>query len=99
MVGAGGRCGDGPGGGGPLAGELSGLVVTRYGHGLPCRRIEVAAEAAHPVPDAAGETAARRILQRVSGPGPEDRVLVLISGGGSALAAPARVSTWAKTGP
>lgn len=70
-------------------GELSGLVVTRYGHGLPCRRIEVA-EAAHPVPDAAGETAARRILQRVSGLGPEDRVLVLISGGGSALlAAPA----------
>ena len=38
-------------------GELQGLVVTRYGHGVPCSRIEVV-EAAHPVPDAAGQAAA-----------------------------------------
>lgn len=69
--------------------QLSGLVVTRYGHGVPCRRTEVV-EAAHPVPDAAGEGAARRILDRVRGLGPQDVVLALISGGGSALlAAPA----------
>src|SRR5580692_5516369 len=43
-------------------GPLSGLVVTRYGHGLPTSRIEVV-EASHPVPDAAGSDAARRILQ------------------------------------
>src|SRR5919106_2616209 len=42
-------------------GPLSGLVVTRYGHGLPCQRIEVV-EASHPVPDAARQQAARRIL-------------------------------------
>ncbi|WP_416243974.1 glycerate kinase [Azospira sp. APE16] len=70
-------------------GPLSGLVVTRYGHGLPCRRIEVV-EAAHPVPDAAGEAAAARILEQVRGLTEKDRVLALISGGGSALmAAPA----------
>lgn len=69
--------------------QLRGLVVTRYGHGVPCQRIEVV-EAAHPVPDAAGEGAARRILERVRGLGPQDVVLALISGGGSALlAAPA----------
>lgn len=66
--------------------ELSGLVVTRYGHAVACKRIEVV-EAAHPVPDSAGETAARRILQMVSGLQPEDLVLVLISGGGSSLLA------------
>jgi glycerate 2-kinase len=65
-------------------GPLEGLVVTRYGHGLPCTRIEVV-EAAHPVPDAAGRAAAARILERVRGLGPDDLVLVLISGGGSAL--------------
>jgi hydroxypyruvate reductase len=63
---------------------LSGLVVTRYGHALPTRRIEVV-EAAHPVPDAAGEAAARRILQIARSAGPDDLVLVLISGGGSSL--------------
>ncbi|HLX97297.1 MAG TPA: glycerate-2-kinase family protein, partial [Roseiarcus sp.] len=64
---------------------LAGLVVTRYGHGVgPLRRIEVA-EAAHPVPDAAGPMAARRILDLVKGLGPDDLVLCLISGGGSAL--------------
>lgn len=70
-------------------GPLGGLVVTRYGHGLRCERIEVV-EAAHPVPDAAGVAAAARITGLVSGLGPADRVLVLLSGGGSALlAAPA----------
>lgn len=65
-------------------GELSGLVVTRYGHGAPTPRIEVV-EAAHPVPDAAGEAAARRVLDRVAGLTPDDLVLCLISGGGSSL--------------
>jgi hydroxypyruvate reductase len=64
--------------------ELSGLVVTRYGHGAPCRRIEVV-EASHPVPDAAGQQAARRVLQSVQGLTGDDLVIALISGGGSAL--------------
>ncbi len=63
---------------------LSGTVVTRYGHAAPTRRIEVI-EASHPVPDAAGESGARRLLERVRGLGPDDLVLALISGGGSAL--------------
>jgi hydroxypyruvate reductase len=67
-------------------GELSGLVVTRYGHGVPCRRIEVV-EAAHPVPDEAGRAAAARILAAVQGLTSDDLVLVLLSGGGSALLA------------
>lgn len=67
-------------------GPLSGLVVTRYGHAVPCRSIEVI-EAAHPVPDAAGETAARRILSLVSAAGKDDLVLCLMSGGASALLA------------
>jgi hydroxypyruvate reductase len=71
------------------SGPLDGLVVTRYGHGVPCERIEIV-EAAHPVPDAAGEAAANLILGKVSGLTATDRVLALISGGGSALlAAPA----------
>jgi len=66
---------------------LSGLVVTRYGHAAPTRRIEVA-EASHPVPDAAGEAAARRILALARGGlADEDLVLFLVSGGGSALLA------------
>ncbi|WP_149137117.1 glycerate kinase type-2 family protein [Cupriavidus campinensis] len=70
-------------------GELSGLVVTRYGHGADCRRIEVV-EAAHPVPDAAGQRAAQRMVEAVQGLTADDLVLCLISGGGSALlAAPA----------
>lgn len=67
-------------------GALSGIVVTRYGHAVPCRQIEIV-EAAHPVPDRAGSDAARRILQSVQGLGPDDLVLCLISGGGSALLA------------
>ncbi len=65
-------------------GPLSGLVVTRYGHGVPCKRIEVV-EAAHPVPDAKGREAAQRILDSVKGLTSDDLVLALISGGGSAL--------------
>lgn len=65
-------------------GPLEGLVVTRYGHGAPCDRIEIV-EAAHPVPDDAGLTAARRILKLAESAGPDDLVLCLISGGGSAL--------------
>jgi len=65
---------------------LEGLVVTRYGHGLPCARIEVV-EAAHPVPDAAGRAAAARILEAARGLGEEDLCLCLFSGGGSALLA------------
>jgi len=65
-------------------GELSGLVVTRYGYAVPCERIEIV-EAAHPVPDAAGEAAARRMLDTVRGLTEDDLVICLISGGGSAL--------------
>ncbi len=65
-------------------GDLSGLVVTRYGHGAPCQRIEVV-EASHPVPDAAGQAAAGRILDCVRGLTEDDLVICLISGGGSAL--------------
>ena len=65
---------------------LEGLVITRYGHGVPCRTIEVV-EASHPVPDEAGRAAAARILEMVSGLSAEDLVLCLISGGGSSLAA------------
>jgi glycerate 2-kinase len=73
----------------PADAPLEGLVVTRYHH-IPQRpqglaqRIEVV-EAAHPVPDAAGEVAAQRILTMAQGLGPDDLVLCLISGGGSAL--------------
>jgi glycerate 2-kinase len=65
-------------------GELSGVVVTRYGYSVPCRRIEII-EAAHPVPDAASVAASERILKAVQGLQPSDLVLCLISGGGSAL--------------
>lgn len=67
-------------------GELTGLVVTRYGYEVPCERIEVLA-AAHPVPDAAGLAAAQRLLALVRGLSADDLVLALMSGGGSALLA------------
>jgi hydroxypyruvate reductase len=67
-------------------GRLEGLVVTRYGYAVPCRHIEIV-EAAHPVPDLAGEQAARRMLELVGGLTEDDTVLCLISGGGSALLA------------
>ena len=69
--------------------ELTGTVVTRYGHAVPTKRIEVI-EASHPVPDANSERGAYRLLERVRGLGPDDLVLALMSGGASALcAAPA----------
>jgi hydroxypyruvate reductase len=64
--------------------SLEGLVVTRYGYAVPCAGIEIV-EAAHPVPDAAGLAAARRMLDLVGGLAETDTVLCLISGGGSAL--------------
>ena len=65
-------------------GPVSGVVVTRYGYAVPCERIEIV-EAAHPVPDAAGLAAAKRILALVSGLTADDLVVCLMSGGGSAL--------------
>jgi glycerate 2-kinase len=64
--------------------NLSGIVVTRYGHALPTRRIKVV-EAGHPVPDAAGEAGSREILAAVSELTSEDLLIVLVSGGGSSL--------------
>ena len=65
---------------------LQGLVVTRYGYGEDCRKIEIV-EAAHPVPDEKGRAAAGRILDEVKGLDPDDLVLCLVSGGASALLA------------
>lgn len=73
----------------PAGHALRGLVVTRYGHVPPrpaglAQRIEVV-EASHPVPDAAGLEAARRMLDMARGLQPQDLVLCLVSGGASAL--------------
>lgn len=65
-------------------GPVEGLIVTRYGYGAPTKHLEVV-EAAHPVPDAAGLVAARRLQQIVSGLSEDDLVIALICGGGSAL--------------
>lgn len=64
--------------------DLSGVVVTRYGHAVPSGRIEIL-EASHPVPNAMSETAARRILAAVKGLTADDLVIALMSGGGSSL--------------
>lgn len=63
---------------------LEGIVVTRYGHAVPCDGVEIV-EASHPVPDDAGRAAARRILDFAETLTADDTVLCLISGGGSAL--------------
>ena len=68
----------------PAARPLEGIALTRYGHGLPTRRIRVV-EAGHPIPDEAGQTAARAILEAVSKLGQDDLLLALLSGGGSSL--------------
>lgn len=65
-------------------GPCEGLVITRYGYARPCEGIEIV-EAAHPVPDDAGQFATQRMLRLLETTGPEDFVLALISGGGSAL--------------
>lgn len=73
----------------PADAPLTGLVVTRYQHGLPTRRIEVV-EASHPLPDGRGEAAALRMLEMAAQLGEDDLLLALVSGGGSSLlAAPA----------
>lgn len=63
---------------------LSGIVVTRYGYGVECERIRVV-EASHPVPDAAGLEATRLLFDAVAGLTPDDLVIALVCGGGSAL--------------
>ncbi len=68
----------------PADAPLEGVVITRYGHGLPLERIRVV-EAGHPVPDEAGEAAAREILERTRALGPDDLLLAVVSGGGSSL--------------
>jgi glycerate 2-kinase len=65
---------------------LEGMVVTRYGHAVPTRRIEVI-EASHPVPDDNSERGAKRLLERVRGLTKDDLVIALVSGGASALLA------------
>jgi glycerate 2-kinase len=67
-------------------GPLDGLVITCDGHDVPCQRIEVV-QASHPVPDARGTEATRRIIQKVSHLNSDDLVLALISGGASSLLA------------
>jgi hydroxypyruvate reductase len=69
-----------------LAGPVSGCVVTRHGHGVetPPASIEVI-EARHPVPDGLSLAAGARMLALAAVAGPDDRVIFLISGGGSAL--------------
>lgn len=64
--------------------NLQGLVITRYGHGVPTQCIEVI-EAGHPVPDQAGELAAHRILELAASLSEKDLLIVLVSGGGSSL--------------
>jgi glycerate 2-kinase len=68
----------------PADKPLEGVVITRYGHGLPMARIRVV-EAGHPVPDEQGEAAAGEILALAQGLGEDDLLLVLVSGGGSSL--------------
>ncbi|CAI8040583.1 Putative hydroxypyruvate reductase [Geodia barretti] len=64
--------------------DIEGIAVTRYGHGVDCRRIEVV-EAGHPLPDAAGQGAASRFLSAAARLGCDDLLLFLLSGGASAL--------------
>src|SRR5437763_5537898 len=64
--------------------ELTGIAITRYGHGVPTKRIRVV-EAGHPVPDEAGERAAGEILAQAKRLCKDDLLLALLSGGGSSL--------------
>ena len=63
---------------------LFGIALTRYGHALPLERVRWV-EAGHPVPDEAGEAAAREMLAAARALKPMDLLLALVSGGGSAL--------------
>ena len=76
----------------PPKAPLEGTVITRYGHGLPTQRIKVV-EAGHPVPDAAGETAARAIFAAVKTLSKDDLLLALVSGGGSTTLSAVPVGT------
>jgi glycerate 2-kinase len=67
-----------------LKGDLSGIAITRYGHGMPTKKIRVV-EAGHPVPDSAGEAAAREIFTNTQELKEDDLLLALLSGGGSSL--------------
>ena len=67
-----------------LTGTLEGLIVTRYGHAVPCQQIEIV-EAGHPVPDNNGMEASSRMLKTAEGLTQHDLALCLISGGGSSL--------------
>ncbi len=68
----------------PKNAALDGIVLTRYGHGLPLEKITVV-EAGHPLPDEQGENGARTLLAEVKKLGPDDLLLCLLSGGGSSL--------------
>lgn len=68
----------------------TGMLVVKYGHGLPLQQI-AQVEAAHPVPDAAGAAATRALLELAAGAAADDLVLCLLTGGASALT-PAPVS-------
>ena len=68
----------------PSSSPLEGIVITRYAHGLPLKRIRCV-EAGHPVPDQAGEAASEEILERVMALGSDDTLIALVSGGGSSL--------------
>jgi len=68
----------------PASAPIEGTVITRYAHGLLTNRINVV-EAGHPVPDEAGETAAKRIFESTRRLSKDDLLLTLVSGGGSAL--------------
>lgn len=66
--------------------QIEGIAITRYGHGLPTQKIRIV-EAGHPVPDEAGQNAAKEMLAQVKRLGPADLLLALLSGGGSSLLA------------
>ena len=69
-----------------LDGPVTGLAVTRYGHGVDLRHTGIELiEARHPVPDDNGLKAGTRMLELAATAGPNDRVIFLASGGGSAL--------------
>lgn len=63
--------------------RLAGLCITRHGYARPLRHLEVV-EAGHPVPDAAGVAATQRLLELAASARPQDRIVVLLSGGASA---------------
>ncbi|MBI3329830.1 MAG: glycerate kinase, partial [Nitrospinae bacterium] len=61
-----------------------GHIIVKYGHGAPLRRVTLH-EAGHPIPDESGVRAAHTLIESVRGCGPQELIICLISGGGSAL--------------